>query len=137
MLPIKRLEIKPIKSGENLFSCTLPVTEKNVTFKYMTGRDEKDQQALVNNKKRIGIYTESEITDYLFSVVQSIGEVTNREHIKLFIDNMPARDAKFLRNYISDNRPGLDLNHKYSCQKCGQLSRISLPFNADFFWPNS
>ena len=38
-LEIKRLELSPVREGENLFSFTLPVTRKEVHFRFLTGAD--------------------------------------------------------------------------------------------------
>lgn len=35
---------------------------------------------------------------------------TDREFIRKYINNMPARDSLMLRKYINDNRPGIDFN---------------------------
>lgn len=42
--------------------------------------------------------------------IMSVNGNTDREFIRKYINQMPARDSLMLRKYINDNRPGIDFN---------------------------
>jgi len=54
-LPIKRLDIQPVAEGTNLFEFKLPVTQKAVQFKFLTGKDEADMTTVQERQKKQGM----------------------------------------------------------------------------------
>ena len=50
------------------------------------------------------------MTNNMLLHIVSINGNSDREYIKNFVNNMPARDALMLRRYISENKPGIDFN---------------------------
>lgn len=135
-LIIKRLKINPIKVGLNEFEYVLPVTKKRVTFKFMTGRDEEEQAALAERRRKImPDALENVITSRLESCIVSIDGITDRSKINAFIKAMPAHDSRSIRNYINDNEPGIDMTGNFACVQCRADARVSLPLGASFFWP--
>lgn len=50
------------------------------------------------------------MTNNMLLHIVSINGNSDREYIKNFVNNMPARDALMLRKYISENKPGIDFN---------------------------
>ena len=54
-LGINRLKIEPVEQGKNEFQYTLPVTGKNVIFKFMNFYDEQNRQAKVDFMKKSGM----------------------------------------------------------------------------------
>ena len=136
-LEIKPIEIDPVKPGENLFSFKLPVTKKNVKFRFMTGRDEEERSITAERKKKLmpGVKIESGVTSRLEQLVVSIDSVIDRNKISQFIRNMPALDSKNLRTYISEHEPGIDMTTWMRCPHCSETSKITLPMGSNFFWP--
>lgn len=57
---------------------------------------------------------ESKFTRIMTNAMQlqivAVNGNTDREFIRKYINNMPARDSLMLRKYINDNRPGIDFN---------------------------
>lgn len=57
---------------------------------------------------------ESKFTKIMTNAMQlqivAVNGNTDREYIRKYINNMPARDSLMLRKYINDNRPGIDFN---------------------------
>jgi hypothetical protein len=116
-LGINRLKIKPVQEGRNEFEFVLPVTKKKVTFKYLTGRDERNRAQTAKNRARVlGSKIENNVTSYLENVILSVDGVTDPLKIKHFIKNMPAFDSRKIRNFILSNEPGIDMTHKMTCQ---------------------
>jgi hypothetical protein len=135
-LPIKRLEISPVKNGENRFEFILPVTKKKIIFKYLTAKDERERKATSNSMQRVlGAQISNNITSFLENSIVSIDNVTDRSKIKHFVINMPAYDSRMLRKYILDNEPGMDLRCNFQCKNCGHINEIQMPMTTEFFWP--
>lgn len=137
-LPIKRLEINPVVEGKNLFEFILPVSKKKINFKYQTGLDQKNQEAIEKNLSKVGINKQSDntvITTLLENLIVSIDGITDKNKIKSFINKMPALDSKKLREYYSKNEPGISNVWKYNCILCKFENEFNFPLTSEFFWP--
>jgi hypothetical protein len=137
-LPIKRLDIEPTVAGANLFSFFLPVSKKQVHFKFLTGGDETEiSQEMERRKKKLGSDTDNLITIRLQYAVVGIGDVKDRTKIQQFIRNMPAGDSRALRKFMDDHEPGIDMKSWMTCSSCSEQSEVRLPIGASFFWPDA
>ena len=137
-LEIKSIDIEPTVPGENIFSFTLPITKKNVLFRFMTGRDEEERNIIAERKRKImpGMKIEDGVTSRLEQLIVSIDGIKDRNKISQFVKNMPALDSRKLRGYISKYEPGIDMSTWMKCPSCSENSRISLPMGSNFFWPS-
>lgn len=136
-LPIKRLEIDPVAPGANLFEVELPMTKKKVRFKFLTGGDEQDISVLNERKKKQGVKVDNLITTRLTYSIISVDGITDKSKIGFFIRGMPARDSLFLRKYIDEHEPGIEMKSWMDCTACFESSEVRLPMGAAFFWPDS
>ena len=117
---------------------TLPITKKNVLFRFMTGRDEEERNIIAERKRKImpGMKIEDGVTSRLEQLIVSIDGIKDRNKISQFVKNMPALDSRKLRGYISKYEPGIDMSTWMKCPSCSENSRISLPMGSNFFWPS-
>ena len=136
-LPINRLEIDPVESGENVFQFELPVTKKTVMFKFLTGRDENEISTIAERKRKKGIVNDNTVTTRLKHAIISIDGITDKHKIGVFVGNMPARDSLALRKYIDKNEPGIEMKSWMDCPHCQESSEVRLPMGASFFWPDT
>ena len=135
-LEIKRLEINPVSQGENLFHFRLPVTKKDIHFKFLSGQDESEISTMSERmKKMTDGTTDSTVTSRLTYQIMSIDGITDKNKIGMFVKNMPAQDSRRLRSYIDQNEPGIDMRVRMNCSHCGMNSRVPLPLGTEFFWP--
>lgn len=136
-LEIKRLEIAPVREGENLFSFTLPVTRKGVHFRFLTGADEEERNQLAERRKKLmpDLKIDNMVTSRLEQTIVSVDGITDRTKINMFVKNMPARDSRALRSFIEKNEPGIDMSTWMACSQCGEGSKVGLPLGTGFFWP--
>lgn len=136
-LEIKSLEVSPRSEFTNEFEFILPITKKRVTFKLLTSRDEAEVNLLEDKKKKLNVATkESTVTMSLFQAITSIDGVANRAQIKKFVERMPARDSRALRNYMSDISPNIDLTQEVKCVHCDHVTDVTIPMTTAFFWPD-
>ena len=136
-LEIKPLEIEPVTPGVNHFAFMLPVSKKKVVFRFLTGREEEEIMALMENKKKKGLPNSNVVTTRLFFSIYSIDGITDRSTINKYVQAMAALDSLKLRHYIDQNEPGIDMKHEFSCRSCGHSEVVAVPMGASFFWPNS
>jgi len=136
-LPINPLKIDPVVPGENIFEFDLPVTKKTVHFRFLTGRDEQEISIIAERKKKKGILNDNTVTTRLRHSIISIGGVTDKNKISVFIGNMPARDSLALRKFIDKNEPGIEMKAWMECPHCSEQSEVRLPMGVSFFWPDT
>ena len=135
-LEIKRLEIDPITRGENLFLFRLPITQKDVHFKFLTGDDENEINITAERRRKMMTDAVGNvITSRLTHQIISVDGITDKNKIGTFVKNMPAQDSRRLRRYIEDHEPGIDMKTWMACSNCGTDSKVSLPLGSNFFWP--
>ena len=136
-LEIKRLTITPVKPGENIFEFKLPVTGKDVLFKFLTGIDDEERSIIAERKKKLmpGIEIDESVTSRLTQQVLSVAGITDKNKLGYFVKNMPARDSRALRTYIEKHSPGIDMSTWMKCPHCTEASKVNLPIGSNFFWP--
>jgi hypothetical protein len=137
-LPIKELKLNPVTPGTNEFSILLPKTMATVHFKFLTGADEEELTTISNRKKKAKLLVDNTVTTRLQHSILSINGRTDRTLISKFSTNMPAIDSLFLREYIDQHEPGIDMSSEITCTNvdCGEISEVSVPLGVSFFWPN-
>jgi len=135
--PIKRLDIEPVQPGVNLFSYVLPKTGKNVKFRFLTGRDEEEMYVVSEKQKKLGMTLDTSITSTLIRSIVSVNDVTDRNRIVKFVQNMPAMDSLSLRKYVGDHQPGVQLKQQLTCPACNHVEEVVMPMGLGFLWPNA
>jgi len=136
-LAIKPLEIQPAEPGTNLFEFHLPVTKKNVRFKFLTGADEEEIMVIQERKKKAGAIADNLVTTRMQYAIQMVEGKTDKALISNFVRNMPAKDSLMLRNFIDKNEPGIDMKAYMDCPSCSESSEVRIPLGAAFFWPDA
>lgn len=131
----KPLDTSLTEKGKNEFKYKLPKSDKEITFKLLTGKDEKDIDIEVKNLKKInpeGSYESSTRLKYMITSVEG-----NRETsvIRSFVDNMLAMDSRALRSYYNSISPDIDTT--INIEKNGYVQEgVVIPLDTTFFWPD-
>lgn len=134
---LSTLEDKPIdeelfKDRKNEFSFKLPFSGNNVTFKFLTHKDEKDIEKELEGLKKINKDSSSDITTRMKYLITSVEGRTEKKDIREFVDKyLMAKDSRELRKYIKSIQPGIDMS--YFPSEDG--NRINIPITTGFFWP--
>ena len=132
------LENKPfdedsITKGVNEFSFTLPSSSTVVTYKLITGKDEKAIERELAGLKKINKNSSPELSTRLKYVITSVDGDTEKKAIREFVDGyLLARDSRALREHIRDTQPDVDLN---VILDSGEEVRV--PIGLNFFWPDA
>lgn len=131
-------EITPEEATRNedgTYTTTLPRTKVEVTFRLMTGTDERVLLKQVENarKKR---QSENSITRQLKQIVIAVNGDTTQQSINYAVENMPSMDARHLRLAYKLATPNIDLTQTFECNECDYDQEMEVPLTADFFWPD-
>jgi len=135
-LPVKRLDIDPVANGQNVFETTLPVTKAKVRFKLLTGQDEQEIITASERRKKQGQRAENLVTQRLKYSIVSANGISDKTKIDMMVSNLPARDSLYLRKFIDNNEPGIEMKSWMDCPSCLEHSEVRLPLGAAFFWPD-
>jgi hypothetical protein len=124
-----------IENPGGTFTIKAPATKVDVEVRLFTGREEKYLLKTSEEKKKRKL-PESSLTDQLNLMIVSINQRTDNVSIKSFVDNMPARDARYLREAYTKIVPNIDLAQSFTCDMCHyETDQMEVPFTTDFFWP--
>lgn len=125
-------------SGPNAlgnFLITVPMTKAVFEVKIMDGRAEKKftKRIETRRKKKQG---EALLTDQFKVYTVSINGVTDLQQVYKFIDQLPVKDSRFLRNTYANIVPSMELKHDFFCTNCTHEQEVTVPISAQFFWPD-
>ncbi len=129
----KEFDESQITQGLNEFQFTLPHTQTPITYKILTGKDEKKLEKEIEGIKRIKKDSNPSLSTRLKYIITSVNGDTERKAINEFVDGyLLAKDSKALRDHIKETQPDVDLNVIIDS---GQEVRI--PIGLGFFWPDA
>ena len=123
-----------IDNQNSTFDVTLPRTNVVVTFKLLTGIDEKRlvRGAEADKKQK----QEHGITRQLATMIVAVNGDTSIDAIRYLIENMPSSDSRHLRLAYKLTSPNVDMVQHFECGECDHEQDMEVPLNADFFWPD-
>jgi hypothetical protein len=139
-LKFKDFDFSRFERGKNSFQFYLPISKKTVKFKLLNGKDESNIDAELKNVEKIQNKSRgksTEITTRLKYLITSVDADEDRSLIKKFVDDLPARDAFELRQYVKSVTPEIDMNFNFVCSSCGHEEVRSIPIGINFFWPDA
>ena len=119
----------------NEFSFELPNSERTVTFKLLTGKDEKQIDAEIKAKQKISKEQSTELTTRLKHIILSVDGKSEKLYINNFIDNeFLSRDSLAFRQNLSLITPDVDMTTKV-VSSTGEEIEVTIPVTLRFFWP--
>jgi len=134
----KEFDISLVKeSRKNEFTFEFPTTGNVITFKLLTVGDEKAIEKEILGLKKIDPKGSFEISTRLKNMIISVNGDYEKKTIREFVDyGLLARDAKALREYISNINPGVDMSYTHITEN-GVEEDIVIPVGLNFFWPDA
>lgn len=132
------LDSKPLnkdlfKQGVNEFDFILPSSKLPITFKLLTGHDEKKIDAELAGLKKINKNASPDLSTRLKYIITSVNGNREIKDIRQFVDtNLLARDSRALREYIREVQPDVDMTFFLD----GNDKKITIPIGLNFFWPD-
>ena len=136
-LKSKPLEITPDSQGE--FAVNLPKFKVVVKFRLLNGDDEdyltkKAQTAQKKNKK--GFAIANTLTERYLRQIMEVNGNRDKFYIQKFISAMPISDSLFLREFINQIEPGINLTYEFEAPS-GAVFEADVPLTVKLFWPNA
>ena len=130
--PFKKL---PDDIDSNAFEVQLPISKKTITFKLLTGKEEKKIEEDLKASKKTGSQVSPELTTRLRYTVTSVDGDETPGTINNFVQNLLARDSLFLRGEIRRLSPDIEL--KQEIEIGGDAVEVDIPMTVSFFWPDA
>ena len=129
------LDFSKLTRGVNEFSFELPNSERTVTFKLLTGKDEKQIDAEIKAKQKISKEQSTELTTRLKQMILSVDSKSEKVYINSFVDNeFLSRDSLAFRQYLSSITPDVDMSTTV-VSSTGEEIEVTIPVTLRFFWP--
>ena len=128
-------EFKGVPEGieENKFDFELPVSKHKITFKLLTGHDEKDILTYLGQIKKSGMGVSPEITARLKAGIIAVDGNEDNGVIHQFVDNLLSRDSLALRKHMNAMAPDIELKAEVEVE--GEVVEVEIPMTTNFFWP--
>jgi hypothetical protein len=129
-LNITKTEHKPDENG--MFVTTLPKSNVNIKLKPLSYGD------IVEIDKMVEQYPVGRVAPKvnwrLMKQIQEINGDSDKGNISKFIETLPIADSKYIRNFLNENVPSLDLT-KQIVAPSGEMVKVDITFGVEFFRP--
>ena len=136
-IDLTELENRPfdeslITKGKNEFSFTLPNSRTLLTYKILTGNDEKKIERELAGLKKLNKDNVPQLTTRLKYIITSVDGETETKKIREFVDGyLLARDSRAFREHMAQTQPDVDLTYVIDSGE-----EVSVPIGLNFFWPD-
>lgn len=135
---LEELEHKDIDEtlfiNQNSFFYKLPISGDTVNFKLLTIGDERIiNETLKKAKSKLG--RDTQLSERLKTMILSINGNDDKNFIRLYVENMIAKDSRALRTYVASIQPNVNLEIEVIDEGSGEPFRSNVTFGPSFFWP--
>jgi hypothetical protein len=135
--PLRYINENKMTKGINSFEYTFPTTGTTITYKILTGKDEKQIQSELEGLKKIDKNSSAELSTRLKYLITSVNGDPDKKTIREFVDNyLLAKDSRSFREHLKTIQPDVELKAKYINEN-GVEEDIDIPITANFFWPDA
>ena len=123
--------------GVNEFTFELPSSKRSLTFKLLTGEDEKNIALEIAARRKISKEQSFELTTRLKKMLLSVDGNSTQAYINNFVDNeFLSRDSFAFRQHLEDVTPDVDMSATV-VDSAGKETVVSVPVTVRFFWPSA
>jgi hypothetical protein len=131
----KEFDESKYTKGLNEFEFTLPMSQVVVTFKLLTGKDEKAIENEIKGMQKTFKSFYGDITTALKHTIVAVNGARDSKTIREFVDTMPMMDSKALRKYIQEIAPGIVMKFDFTRKNGDIVEGLDIPMTVEFFWP--
>jgi len=129
-LDIKQPQFEPQEDGT--YTTVLPKSGNTVKLKLLTYGDNIEIQKTLDSYPTGRVAPKVTLT--LNKQILEIDGNSNKGDIAKFVETMPIMDSKFIRKFISDNEPRLDMS-RVVIAPSGEKLTVNVGFGVEFFRP--
>jgi len=119
----------------NEFTTELPKSKLNITFKLLTGKEERAISTELERIKKIGTAISPELTTRLRYTITAVDGDSTLSVISSTVENMLSLDSLHLRGEITKVSPDIELTQEVEVE--GETVTVNIPMTVTFFWPNA
>ncbi len=128
----REFDTEGLTQGQNEFSYTIESTGTVLTYKILTGKDEKSIDRELAGLRKINKESDPSLTTRLKHVITSVDGKDEKKDIRNFVDNyLLARDSRAFREHIKTTQP--DVKMEYVLENGEE---VVVPIGLNFFWPD-
>jgi len=120
-------------TDKGTFTTTLPLTKIVAEVRPLIGADEAQ---MIRELKKDKKGNDGLVTNQLKKFCVSFNGYRDRETINKVIGHLTALDSRYLRAVFAAISPDLSMKAAFTCPECDHEEEMSVPFGADFFWPD-
>jgi hypothetical protein len=136
LMSLNMKEMKHLPNQNGHFEFKLPKDGRIVTFRLLTGEDEKIIRQKEKKEQQMKSSTESFYKIFrLEQQIVSIEGITDVFEKAKYIRNMKIMDSRKLTAFMDECMPTIDFNIEVSAPS-GNRFFANIPFTAEFFYPN-
>ena len=117
---------------DGTFSATLPVSGVQVKLKPLTYGDGLELRKIFESYPQGRVVPR--VTMRLVKEIQSINGNTDKGEITKFVEQMPIADSKFIKKFMNENEPRLDME-RIVMAPSGEKLTVNVGFGVEFFRP--
>jgi hypothetical protein len=121
---------KPNEDGT--FTLSLPFSKNTVKVRFLSLHDTIEIDRIIDTYPTGRVAPT--VTTRLNKMVVELNGKTDRNDISVFCESMPIGDSKYIRKFLRENEPRLDLM-KEVIAPSGEKVTVSLAFGVEFFRP--
>jgi len=129
-LNIKKCEHTPNEDGT--FSTILPKSGAQVKIRPLTYSETNDINRMSEEYPQGRVAPK--VSWRLQKQIMELNGERDKGKIALIVDTLPISDSKYIRNFLRDNEPSLDLTKKVKTPS-GEMVTIDVAFGVEFFRP--
>tara|TARA_B100001063_G_C16738384_1_gene543332 strand:- start:639 stop:1379 length:741 start_codon:yes stop_codon:yes gene_type:complete len=134
--PLK-LDFSKFTRGKNEFEFKLPTSKRTITFKLLTGGDEKKIDDEIKAREKISKTQTPVLTTRLKHMILSVDGNVEKSYINNFVDNeFLSRDSLEFRKYLSEITPDMNMATNIVGSD-GKETEVVIPITVRFFWPSA
>lgn len=133
----KEINESLFEKGKNEFKFTLPKSGNVITFKLLTGKDEKAIDSELKGLQKINPNGAFENTTRLKHMITSINGKSDQASIREFVDEyLLAPDSRAFKQYYNEISPDIDTT--VTIDKDGYVQEgVVVQIDVNFFWPDA
>jgi hypothetical protein len=117
---------------DGTFITSLPKSQSTVKLKPMTYGEILENQRIIDSYP--SGRTPPKVTLRLQKEIIEVNGLTDKGEIAKFIEQMPILDSKYIRNFMDENEPKLDMKRVVTAPS-GEKLTVNVGFGVDFFRP--
>jgi hypothetical protein len=133
----KEIDVTDLTKGVNEFPFTLPNSERIITLRFLTHKDEKELEREAVALKKGSSSSVKPMTSRMKRIIASVDKKKKKQHINKFVDNeLLSVDSLELRKYLNSINPDINMT-TIATFPDGREEEVAVEITAQFFWPSA